>query len=99
MKASYSELKARFNKFTDSNKKIAELYQLFSNYFINTVEILNTLSLILDNSKLSDTKITDDDDIYITDTINFNLSDAAVNLAIIISLDSSRKTSVKKIMM
>ena len=43
--------------------------------------------------------MTDNDDTYITDTINLNLLNAAVNSVTIISSDSLRKTSVKKIIM
>ena len=97
MKLSYFKLKARFDKLADSNKKIAKLHQLFSNYFINAVKILNVLFLVLDSSELSNTKIIDNNNIYITDTINLNLSDAVTNLTTIISSDLSRKTFIKKI--
>ena len=97
IKASHFKLKARFNKLADFNKKIAELHQLFSNYFINAVRILNAFFLISDDSELSDTEMTDDSDTYITDIINLNLSDAVMNSAIITSSDSLRKTLMKKI--
>ena len=95
----HSELKARFNKLTDFNKKIAELYQLFSNYFINAVEILNVLFLVLDDSELSNIKIINNSNTYIINIINLNLSDAVINLIIITSSDSLKKTSIKKIIM
>ena len=99
IKVSYFKLKARFNKLADFNEKIAELHQLFSNYFINTVEISNVLSLVSDSSELSNTEITDNSNIYTIDTINLNSSDAVVNSVIITSLNLSKKTSIKKIMM
>ena len=58
IEVSYSELKAKFNKLADSNKKITKLHQLFSNYFINTVKILNVFSLILNSLIKSDSVTT-----------------------------------------
>ena len=97
IKASCFKLKARFNKLANFNKKITKLHQLFFNYFVNAVEILNVLFLISDSSELSDTKIINNSNIYITDIINLNSSDTAVNLITIISSNSSRKTLIKKI--
>ena len=98
MKASHSELKARFDKLADFNKKIVKLQKLFSNYFVNAVEISNVLSLASDSSELSDTKMTDDSNTHITDTTDLNSSDAAEKSVTITSSNSLRKTSVKKIM-
>ena len=92
------KLKSKFNKLADSNEKIAELHQLFFNYFINAVEILNVLFLASDDSELSNTEMIDNNDIHIINIINLNSSYVTVNTVITISSDSSRKTSIKKMM-
>ena len=99
MKVSHFKLKARFNKLTDFNNKIVKLHQLFSSYFINTIEILNVLFLILNNSELFNTEIINNNNIYITNTINLNSLNIIENSLTIISSDSLRKTFMEKIMM
>ena len=96
MSVTNSKIRNKINEFADSDLNIAEFYNAFQNYFIDVFNILNALSLVLDNSELSNIKIINDSNIHITDTINLNLSNTAEDLIIITSSDLLRKTLIEK---